>query len=82
MVHVDRMRRRYVRGETQELLQDGEGEQKEGVVEDKRRSENSFEIDLEEDTFFDAQEHIEETEEFGRGKRRRHLTTKFSNYVL
>ena len=62
------MRRRYLREETQELSQDGVGEQKEATVVDVRRSEDSFEIDHEEDTFFDAQEHIGETEELGRGK--------------
>ena len=82
VVHVDRMRRRYVRSETQELSQHGEGEQKEATVEDRRRSEYSFEIDHEEDSFFDAQAHIEETEELGRGKRKSHLPTKISDYVL
>ena len=82
MVHVDQMRRRYVRDETHGLLQKSVGEQKETTVKDRNQSEDSLEIDHEENTFFDAQEHIEETEELGSGKRRRQLPTKYSDYVL
>ena len=77
MVHVDRMRRRYIRDEAQELSQDGVEEQEEASEDDRNRFKESFEIDPEEDTFFD-----EETKELGRGKRQRQPPLKYSDYVL
>ena len=56
------MRPRYLSDEIQELSLDGVEEQEEATVEDKKRSEESLEIVNEEDTFFDAQQHIKDTD--------------------
>ena len=82
VIHIDRMRRRYKRVETQELSQDGVEGQEKTAVKDRNRMADNFKIDREEDTFYDALEHVEEMEELGRGTRQRQLPLKYSDYVL
>ena len=82
VIHIDRMRRRYKRVEKQELSQDGVEGQEKTTVKDRNRTADNLKIDREEDTFYDALEHVEETEELGRGARQRQLPLKYSDYVL
>ena len=78
-VHVDRMKRKYRRGDSYKQ----NNEEKVGTQETDKSSNKDQEVVEEiEEVYYDAEEYVEVTEELGRGKRQKQPPQRFTDYVL
>ena len=78
MVHVDRMKRKYKRGDS---FQENNSEKVGTQETDKSSNIDQEVVDEIEEVYYDAEEYVEVTEEL-RGKRQKHPPQRYTDYVL
>ena len=79
VVHVDRMKRKYKRGDS---FQENNREKVGTQETDKSSNIDQKVVDEIEEVYYDAEEYVEATEELGRGKRQKQPPQRFTDYVL
>ena len=79
VVHVDRMKRKYKRGDS---FQENNSEKVGTQETDKSSNIDQEVVDEIEEVYYDAEEYVEATEELGRGKRQKQPPQRFTDYVL
>ena len=79
VVHVDRMKRKYNRGDS---FQENNREKVGTQEADKSSNIDQEVVDEIEEFYYDAEEYVEVTEELGREKCQKHPPQRFTDYVL
>ena len=79
VVHVDRMKRKYKRGDS---FQENNREKVGTQETDKSSNKDQEVVDEIDEVYYDAEEYVEVTEELGRGKRHKHPPQRYTDYVL
>ena len=79
MVHVDRMKQKYKRGDS---FQESNRDKVATQATNKSSNIDQEVVDEIEEVYHDSEEYVEVTEELGRGKRKKHPPQIFTDYVL
>ena len=79
VVHVDRMKRKYKRGDS---FQENNREKVGTQETDKSSNIGQEVVDEMEEVYYDAEEFVEATEELGKGKHQKQPPQRFTDYVL